>query len=117
MSSQRPFQELENDELVEYHKIQEIAKKHDLQLDSDTDALVKFIVKGGHVEGIEKLTSKSWLLNQAIKFWGQMVEKNIISSVRQRAFEYICELAGHMKTGEKNTASQLVDVIIDAVKK
>ena len=99
----------------DYRHIVELAAKHSLTLESDTEALIKHIIRGGHVEGIEKLISKSWCLNQAVQFWATLTKQGILNSTTQRAFEFICELAGHAGQEGKQKASALVDVIIEGI--
>ena len=104
----------------EIARIKDLCREQDLELNEDLTELLKFIVNAaysGEIKGIGKLVTRDWVLTQALRRYGELQRDGGRSSTIQRAFEHVCELAGHGATGAKSDVSQLVDVVIDAVPK
>lgn len=94
-------------------QIKTIAKKYQLELDSDTEQLIKYIAAGGYVQGIEKLLDRDWAVNQAIRFWAAFTGRG---STKQRAFEFVCELLGLRAASKSTGANTLINVAFDTLK-
>lgn len=110
----RPSLEDEIEAEKAYERVQELALKKEIELDADTIALVKYIIRGHYVGNIGKFMTRDWALNEAIRYWGELREKHSYGSATQRAFEIICELSGLIGTG-KTEATELVNVVIGSV--
>lgn len=104
----------------DYAKVREVLAKNELELDEDLEGLLSFLVEQkylGEIKGLGKLVSKDWALTQSLRRWYMLEQEGARSSTVQRAFEHVCELAGHGVTGGKGGASTLVDVVIDTLGK
>ena len=95
-------------EIQELARIEKLLAKHDLEIDRETDEIVRFVVHGKTVSGVEKLLSKSWFINQLLRVWG---DRTTSASVRQRALEFMADVLGHTPQGPK-TGQTIMDVVI-----
>lgn len=94
-------------------RVKKLAAKYNLELDNDTEELIKYISAGGFVQGIEKLLDRNWAINMAIRFWASFTGRG---STKQRAFEFVCELLGLRTPGKGQNPSHLIQVAFEASK-
>ena len=104
--------DLNTDELKELTRIKRIMEKYELELDKDTEEIVKYVIRGHSVSGISKMLTKEWAINKLLQMWG---EPTLSPAIKQRAFEFMCDLLGHTpKTSEKST--NVMDIVIGETK-
>jgi hypothetical protein len=117
MPAGRPSLEAEVEAEKAYQRVVELAKKHELELETDLSELVKHILLGHYVGGVGKLFTKEAYLNEAIRYWAELRAKKIYGPTTQRAFECIGELLGYLGDDKSRKMAGTVEVVIDAVNK
>lgn len=91
-------------------KIKELCQKHNLNLDKETNEIVRHVMRGAVVEGISKLLSRDWLISTQL----YLIEKTKRDSTRQRALEYLGELLGYNQNSGKSKEGQVMDIVLAA---
>lgn len=100
--------DLSSDDLKELTRIQRLLEKHSLEVDNETEQILKYVIKGNVVNGIAKMLTKDWAINKLVQMWG---EPSLSPMVKQRAFEFMCDMLGHTPTG-KSQGPHVMDIVI-----
>ena len=91
-------------------RVQELCQKHSLNLDKETNEIVRHVMRGAVIEGISKMLSRDWLISTQL----YLIEKTKRDSTRQRALEYLGELLGFNPNSGKSKEGQVMDVVLGA---
>lgn len=87
----------------------ELCQKYQLELDQDSSTLLAFLAKGAVFKNPEKIFTKDWAISMALQEWQHCDN----SAIRQRAFEFACNLMGHTG-GNALKDKAIMDVAFEA---
>lgn len=87
----------------------ELCQKYQIELDKDSSDLLAFLARGAVFKNPDKIFTKDWAISMALQEW-QRCEN---SAVRQRAFEFACNLMGHSGPSSSKD-SALMNVAFEA---
>ena len=124
MAKQRPFkgqsdpldQPLKETDRVladkAYAEVAALCLKYDLELDTDTGAIVQYIcTQGAILKNAQKILTKDWATCTILAFWYNCK----MPATKQRAFEFLCDMLGHTPQYGSRSTGQLLDITYKAV--
>lgn len=95
-----------------YAEVKELCDKYEIELDRDTQKIVKYICEQGVVaKNVGKILTKDWAISEQLRFWYN--EKK--ASTKQRAFEFLCDMLGHTPQYGSRSTGQLLDITYKSI--
>lgn len=95
-----------------YAEVAALCQKYELELDTDTQSIVKYICEQGAIlKNASKLLTKDWAICTVLQFWYNCTNIN----AKQRAFEFLCDMLGHTPQYGARSTGQLLDITYKAI--
>ena len=111
MQLPRPSDEIEAETLRKTVRVKALCAKHGLELDTETEEIIRAILKGALVQGIGKLITRDWIICEELKFYDRVTR----DSTKQRILEHLANMLGYTGSGS-NKDNLFVDAVIGEIK-